>query len=755
MHLARCIRILIIYLIILFLQQALYGQKSKSILIHGTRVSIIPPPGYQLVGNTSMLYYDSMGVSITLIETSEPYNQAIANYKDIQNLIAQEFTQLNNPQEFIIDGITGVRFNLYKNYGLLSQRGVIFQIFVIGDSLGTLSVIANYPDTLATKYVEQIAASVSTIKWDRSKSLNPLELLNFSIQMRGEFTYYMSGADYMAYTFNGRLVDSSNVGALFTIKTFQAPQEQIPDEGYEKILESLLLNIHPTVKVTNVLEYNKLTLDGVRGLEAVSYGYWLYNEKKILIYFALLVHPIKLIGFIGISDTTDFDNYSDTFRQITNSFTRKKYLSEENQVCKDLLNMKKYVQAEMCFDTTLRRNPNSLPALLGKADALRLQNKNKDAVVQYSLVIEKDNTNEQAYLGRAKSYTSIEKYTEAASDYDKVLAFNSTNLSVYLEQARIYKLLGIHFKAAMCYDRAIVLAPDSALLYFLRGDLPVGETEESISFLNKAIEKNKYYDEAYYKRAVLYIYQDKFTKALPDLSKAIQINPNKKDYYYQRGYVYQFLEKEKDALNDFKQSLKIQPKDKMSLIGHGETETYLGLFEEAIRDFQQAIDLDTTDEYPHFYKGINCFLKSDYKQAGDEFRKTIKRKDFAEARCWLYLSEFKAYGTMQATKNLKNYLDLIKVDGYDEWIPMVKFMLGVYTEEQLFKNLGNKSNVIWSSERKSTKNELICDANFAVGMKYYVKGLKIGAKKYWKKCVDSKEKIIVSYHIAKICLSKL
>ncbi|MEX1351911.1 MAG: tetratricopeptide repeat protein, partial [Desulfobacterales bacterium] len=52
-----------------------------------------------------------------------------------------------------------------------------------------------------------------------------------------------------------------------------------------------------------------------------------------------------------------------------------------------------------------------------------------------------------------------------------------------------------------------------------------GQYDRAIVFLNKAIEKNPSFAEAYYNRGITYLEKKQFDKAISDFTKAIEINP--------------------------------------------------------------------------------------------------------------------------------------------------------------------------------------------------------------------------------------
>jgi len=90
------------------------------------------------------------------------------------------------------------------------------------------------------------------------------------------------------------------------------------------------------------------------------------------------------------------------------------------------------------------------------------------------------------------------------------------------------------------YNKAIELAPDSADVYYNRGDAydEMGEYGKAIADYNKAIELDPNHTLAYYNRGCAYGEIGAYDKAIADYNKAIELNPNDALAYYNRGLAY-------------------------------------------------------------------------------------------------------------------------------------------------------------------------------------------------------------------------
>lgn len=123
--------------------------------------------------------------------------------------------------------------------------------------------------------------------------------------------------------------------------------------------------------------------------------------------------------------------------------------------------------------------------------------------------------------------------------------------------------------------------------------------------LNKAINLNPQYAEAYYLRGISYSNAGNPQKALPDVNQALKINPNHGEAYGLRAYLYSREKNYQAAVRDYTQAIKINPNDVESLSGRGSARGELKDYSGAIKDLKKANQL--------------------YKQQGDEIGYTVSK----------------------------------------------------------------------------------------------------------------------------------
>jgi len=112
-------------------------------------------------------------------------------------------------------------------------------------------------------------------------------------------------------------------------------------------------------------------------------------------------------------------------------------------------------------------------------------------------------------------------------------------------------------KSIADYSKAIELAPDSADVYYNRGDAydEMGEYGKAIDDYNKAIELDPNHALAYYNRGCAYGEIGAYDKAIADYNKAIELNPNHALAYYNRSLAYREKGEVPKAVSDLEKCI--------------------------------------------------------------------------------------------------------------------------------------------------------------------------------------------------------
>ena len=163
--------------------------------------------------------------------------------------------------------------------------------------------------------------------------------------------------------------------------------------------------------------------------------------------------------------------------------------------------------------------------------------------------------------------------------------------------------------------------------------------EESIKFLNKAIEKDpngslhkfikslilqeigKVEDdlsgsfEGYLEMGLLKYQSEKYDESLEYLNKSIRINPHADLPRYIKGLIFEKMENFEGALKSYEMAFIINPDNPDPLINIGNIKFNCGDLDEALESYKKACEIDPDDPEPLYNMGIVFHDKKRYEEA--------------------------------------------------------------------------------------------------------------------------------------------
>lgn len=172
------------------------------------------------------------------------------------------------------------------------------------------------------------------------------------------------------------------------------------------------------------------------------------------------------------------------------------------------------------------------------------------AVSYFNQTLKLDEGHEKALYHRGKSQFFLKDYQDALKDVNQLLTIKTSD-SVFLLKGRIL----YHLRQ---YDKAVVA-------------------------LDKALELDPFYGNAYCAKALCYYDQMEYEDAYKFYGQAIKKEPHNWQGFYGRGMTNIKLGYYLDASHDFQQILEIDPESDEAYYGIGRTRAIRGHYLEAIR----------------------------------------------------------------------------------------------------------------------------------------------------------------------------
>ncbi|WP_440957076.1 tetratricopeptide repeat protein [Methanosarcina sp. Mfa9] len=226
-------------------------------------------------------------------------------------------------------------------------------------------------------------------------------------------------------------------------------------------------------------------------------------------------------------------------------------------------------------------------------------------------------------------------------------------------------------EAIEALDKALELNPDYPDAWYQKGVVlfKLEKYPEAIEALDKALRINSDYPDAWYQKGIVLFKLEKYPEAIETFDKALELNPDYPDAWYCKASSLLFLNNHIEAIDAFEKSvktyenrLKKNPDDVLGLWKKGITLYNIDKFDEAKKSFNEAIRIYDAylkihpEDYFYRRKGFAHFYNGEYKEAIKAFDKlnnnnnNNNNNDNNNITCKKFKS-IASYLDMKSTKN--------------------------------------------------------------------------------------------------------
>lgn len=149
-----------------------------------------------------------------------------------------------------------------------------------------------------------------------------------------------------------------------------------------------------------------------------------------------------------------------------------------------------------------------------------------------------------------------------------------------------------HFHQALpLLDRVINIDAGFAEAYYQRGRLflEIDEHAKAKPDLDRAIRINHSFHDAYESRARWFLEDGKRQEAIQDLTEAIRLDPKNADLYKTRSKIYVMLNQDDKALADSSRGLELEPTNWTMWDNRARIYFRKGLYQKCVNDLNQAM----------------------------------------------------------------------------------------------------------------------------------------------------------------------
>lgn len=260
-----------------------------------------------------------------------------------------------------------------------------------------------------------------------------------------------------------------------------------------------------------------------------------------------------------------------------------------------LMHEKRYSEAKAPLDAYLKRVPNSLLALLYRSRVYADENKYKEALELLKRAEKIDPANSETFGDQASIYATQKQYEKAIAAATASINYRRTNQNKNMFHLRsmMYSSVGQYKKAIDDMNVYIKIDPEKPRAYMWRATAyeQDGQLDKALADYQTGLKVSKNYE---YRFHIARIYQKKgrLKDAIAEMTAVINQQPEEDEAWNKRATLYMEAGKYKEAVSDYTQALATN-------FGSGETiyraraRAYekLGQKEQAQKDLKKAEEL--------------------------------------------------------------------------------------------------------------------------------------------------------------------
>lgn len=171
---------------------------SNYINVSGTKISLIPPPGFTKAINFIGLQQDESGSTIMIMDIPGPFSEVSKGLTKANFL--SKGVEIKSIEEFTINEKTGLLLTGEQNaYGKIFTK----YIFAFGTEKEAIMINGAFPNNLL-EIGKEIKTSILSTFYDANKKINPLENLDFEVSTIGtSLIFANSMANMLTYNSDG------------------------------------------------------------------------------------------------------------------------------------------------------------------------------------------------------------------------------------------------------------------------------------------------------------------------------------------------------------------------------------------------------------------------------------------------------------------------------------------------------------------------------------------------------------------------
>lgn len=307
------------FLISLFLNICVaYGQVTitnistpEHIPVAGTKVSLIPPKGFEKAANFAGFQQTQSGSSIMVMSIPGQFEKLSAGLT--KEAFLTQGVEISEIETLKLNDMPAAFFT-----GTQNAHGNVYTKFILCFGKDDESVMINgaFPQNLQ-EVGKGIKQAILGAYFDADRKVDPFEAIDYEISTTGsKLIFAKNVANSLIYTMDGKVpTESTDRTSYILTKSFS--KMEIEDKKLYCLNRAKQL--YPEIRIDSV---GQLSVDGIAGYELLGTA----NNKKFdqeeKVYMAILFSDNLYYIMIG-SSNNDMASNMQNFKSITKSFKRK------------------------------------------------------------------------------------------------------------------------------------------------------------------------------------------------------------------------------------------------------------------------------------------------------------------------------------------------------------------------------------------------------------------------------------------------
>lgn len=290
-------------------------QQPKPVRVEGTKVSLVPPPGFVPSERFPGYGLEEAGASILVTELPAPFAAATAAFTDPVAL-GKKSMKLLARQAVTVNQRAGLLLHYQQ-----TTAGTEFLkwLLALGDETETVLVTATFPKDAERRFSRLLRGSVLSASWDQTHSVAAEEGLNYSLGERGTLRLAKRVGKTLLYT----------AGAIFPSQSLDAPVFVVsPSFGGARVgdpqafAKARALKIDSVVGI-GVIEPQPVVIDGLSGYEIVTDGKDRETAEPMAVYQVMLFESDEYYLMQGLVSARHAPQHLAAFKAMARSFKRR------------------------------------------------------------------------------------------------------------------------------------------------------------------------------------------------------------------------------------------------------------------------------------------------------------------------------------------------------------------------------------------------------------------------------------------------